>query len=34
MKLFPEEPSAASHTPKLMLITGARLWLTMYCAER
>ncbi len=33
-KLFPEEPSAASHRPKLVLITGARLWLTMYCADR
>jgi hypothetical protein len=25
---------AASHKPKLMLMTGARLWLTMYCADR
>src|SRR5580704_8872390 len=33
-KAFPEEPSAASHNPKLVLITGARLWFTIYCAER
>src|SRR5512147_2756544 len=25
---------SASHWPKLVLITGARLWLTMYWAER
>src|SRR5437660_10419475 len=31
---FPEEPSEASHNPKLVLITAARLWFTMYCAER
>src|ERR1019366_9957853 len=24
---------AASHKPKLELMTGARLWLTIYCAE-
>ena len=33
-KLFPDVPSEASHNPKLVLITGARLWLTIYCAER
>src|ERR1035441_6489411 len=30
---FPEVPMAASHKPKLELMTGARLWLTIYCAE-
>jgi hypothetical protein len=33
-KPFPEDPSAASHKPKLVLMTGARLWFTMYCADR
>src|SRR4029077_6037988 len=33
-KLFPEEPSHASQRTKLVLMTGARLWLTIYCAER
>src|SRR5947209_6422584 len=33
-KLFPVAPNAASHSPKLVLITLARLLFTMYCAER
>ena len=33
IKLFPAAPCADSHSPKLSVITGARLLLTIYCAE-